>query len=69
MKTIELGNVGSKEQADKLVAKLSGKSYFNFMVEYGTFAGNYPVTVSTDYPTATKKAFRNMLMFVLASEL
>lgn len=69
MTTINLGNIGSKEQAERLVNKLSGKTYYNFIVEYAVAAGNYPVMVSTDYKGAKKKDVRNMLMFVTACEL
>ena len=69
MITINLGNIGSKEQAEKIVKKLSGQTYYNFIVEYGICAGNYPVTVSTEHEGATKKEFRKMVLFVLACEL
>jgi hypothetical protein len=69
MVTIELGNVHSKEQAQKIIEKLSGQTYYNFQVDYGVYAGNYPVTVSTDYPGATEEEVKNMLLFVMACEL
>lgn len=69
MVTIELGNVSSKEQAQRLIEKLSGKTYYDFQVDYSVSAGNYPVTVSTDYPGATEEEVKNMLLFVMACEL
>ena len=69
MTTIELGNIGSKEQAEKIVKKLSGKTYYNFQVSYSPDAGNYPVIVSTDYKDADKEEFQSMLMFVMACDL
>lgn len=69
MITIELGNIGSKEQAEKIAKKLNGKTYYNFQVEYGICAGNYPVSVSTDYEGAEENEVRGMLMFVMACEL
>jgi len=68
MITIELGNIGSKEQAEKLVKRLSGKTYYNFTVEYGSCGGNYPVSVSTEYVGAIEEV-KNMLLFVLACEI
>ena len=69
MITIELGNIGSKEQAEKIANKLNGKTYYNFQVEYGICAGNYPVSVSTDYEGAEENEEIEMLMFVMACEL
>ena len=69
MITIELGNIGSKEQAEKIANKLNGKTYYNFQVEYGICAGNYPVSVSTDYEGAEENEVIEMLMFVMACEL
>lgn len=40
MTTIEVGNIGSKEQAELLVSKLNGQTYMNFICEYGVYAGN-----------------------------
>ena len=67
--TIELGNVQSKEQAEKIVEKLNGKTYYGFSVDYGIIAGNYPVSVSTDYEGAIKSEVMEMLLFVMACEL
>jgi len=68
MTTIEIGNIGSKEQALALVEKLSGKTYMNFIVEYGVYAGNYPVTVSTERPDTTEDELKSMFLFHLACE-
>jgi len=69
MTTIELGNIGSKLQAEKIIAKLSGKTYYNFIVEYGIDCNNYPVLVSTEYDGATESELKDMVLFVLACEL
>ena len=69
MITINLGNVGTKEQAEKIANKLNGKTYYNFQVEYSSMMNNWPVMVSTDYEGAVKKEVRKMLMFVMACEL
>lgn len=37
--TIELGNVGSKEQALRISEKLNGKTYYNFQVDYALNIG------------------------------
>lgn len=68
MTTINLGNIGSKEQAEKLASKLNGKTYYNFFVGYSSMCGNYPVSVSTDHENATKKELRKMVLFYLACE-
>jgi CHASE3 domain sensor protein len=68
MTTIEIGNIGSKEQAQKLVSKLQGQTYMNFIVQYGKYAGNYPVTVLTERPETTEEELREMLLFYMACE-
>jgi hypothetical protein len=69
MTTIELGNIGSKEQVEKLTLKLSGKTYMNFIVDYAIAAGNYPVSISTERPDTTEDELKNMVLFYLACEL
>lgn len=69
MTTIELGNIGSKEQAEKLMLKLNGKTYMNFIVDYSVMMGNYPVGVSTERPDTTEDELKNMVLFYLACEL
>jgi hypothetical protein len=68
MTTIELGNIGSKEQVEKLTLKLSGKTYMNFIVDYAIAAGNYPVSISTERPDTTEDELKDMVLFYLASE-
>ena len=67
--TIELGNVGSKEQALRISEKLNGKTYYNFQVDYSVYMGNYPASVTTFYKGATVKEVTSMLMFLMACEL
>jgi hypothetical protein len=69
MTTIELGNIGSKEQVEKLTLKLSGKTYMNFIVDYSISAGNYPVSISTERPETTEDELKDMVLFYLACEL
>ena len=69
MTTINLGNVGSKEQAEKIFIKLNGKSYMNFIVDFASCAENWPVTISTERMGTSKKELRKMVLFVLACEL
>lgn len=69
MITIELGNIGSKEQVEKLTLKLSGKTYMNFIVDYSIAAGNYPVTISTERTETTEDELKNMVLFYLACEI
>jgi hypothetical protein len=69
MTTIELGNIGSKEQVEKLTLKLSGKTYMNFIVDYSIAAGNYPVCISTERPETTEDELKDMVLFYLACEL
>jgi hypothetical protein len=67
--TIELGNIGSKEQAEKLTLKLNGKTYMNFIVDYAIAAGNYPVSVSTERLDTTEDELKDMVIFYLACEI
>ncbi len=68
MTTIELGNIGCKEQVQKLTLKLSGKTYMNFIVDYSICAGNYPVTISTERPETTEDELKSMVLFFLSCE-
>ena len=67
-KIIDLGNIGSKEQVEKIITAIDGKTYMNFKVEYGIDTGNYPTTVSSDY-NANKSKITEMLLFCLATAL
>ena len=69
MVTIDLGNVGSKEQAYKIASKIHGKTYYDFQVSTSIDAGNWPVQIWTNYPGATEKEVNDMLLFVMACEL
>ena len=69
MTTIYLGNIGNKEQATKIVEKLNGKTYMNFIVNYEIYANNYPVSVSTERNDTTEDELKDMILFVLACEL
>lgn len=69
MTTIHLGNIGSKEQVEKLTLKLSGKTYMNFIVDYSISAGNYPVSISTERSNTTEDELKDMVLFYLSCEL
>lgn len=69
MTAINLGNIGCKEQAEKIQSKLQGKSWMNFQVYLTVMQNNWPVTVATEDTTVTKKQLRKMVMFILATEL
>jgi hypothetical protein len=69
MTTIELGNIGSKEQVEKLIAKLSGKTYMDLIVSWSIDCHNYPVSIITEYPNVTEDELKDMVLFVLACEL
>ena len=69
MTAINLGNIGSKEQAEKIQSKLQGQSWMNFQVIICSMQNNWPVTVATEDTTITKKQLRKMVMFTLATEL
>jgi len=68
MTTIELGNIGSKEQAEKIIKAVDGKTFMNFKVDYTAMMGNYPVSVSSDYD-GTEKEITEMLLFTLATSI
>lgn len=69
MTTIEIGNVGSKEQAEKIVNALAGRTYMHFEVGYSICAGNYPVLVWTTRLDTSEEELRQMVLFCLACEL
>ena len=69
MTTIEIGYICSKEQAEKLTAKLTGKTYMNFIVDYAICAGYYPVSVSTERPETTEDELKDMVLYFLSCEL
>lgn len=69
MTTIELGNIGSEEQAKRIFEKLNGRTYMNFMVGYAPACGNWPVSVSTEREDTTEEELTSMVLFYLASEI
>lgn len=69
MTTIELGNIGCEDQAKRLQGKLTGKTYMNFIVDFANATGNFPVSVSTDYPNVTEEELRQMVLFEMATVL
>jgi hypothetical protein len=69
MTTIELGNIGSKEQVEKLVLILSGKTYMYFIVDYSVSAGNYPLQISTLRENTSEEELREMVLFYLACNI
>mgnify|MGYP005863677701 CR=1 FL=1 len=66
---IKLGVFSTKQQAQKIVEKINGKTFYNFEVDYGIHAGNYPVTVRVSNTKDTKDEVKDMLLFVMANEL
>jgi hypothetical protein len=73
MITIELGTSGSEKQAQKIHDVLHGRTYYNFQVNSWSDAGNWPVSVSTDYmrdgEAPEESEVMGMIMFCLASSL
>ncbi len=71
MVVIELGNIGSEEQAEKIKNTLTGKSFFNFRVEFCCNVNNWPVVVRTEYEGAEDRIdeVKEMIMFCLACAL
>ena len=68
MTTIDLGNITTKEQAEKIKAVLNGKTYMNFRVEISRVAYGYPVLVSTDYE-ADEKEIMGFIIWHLAESI
>jgi hypothetical protein len=71
MLNYSLGNVHSKERAEKIKAALQDKTYFSFKVSYGIFANNYPVVISSAYDEYYKdndfeNDFKEMITYMLA---
>lgn len=69
MVIIEIGNVGSEEKAKKIEQFLTGRSFYDFKVNYACCVNNWPVSVSTNYPDAIEKEVRQMLLYILACSL
>lgn len=67
MTTFEFGSF-TKEKAQRIYDSLNGKTYMNFIVNWGIMPGGCPVTVSTRYD-CSEKEIAEMVMFTLASSL
>jgi hypothetical protein len=67
MTTIELGNIESLEQTNKIIEKLNGQTYMNFIVSYSVSAHNYPVSVSTENENVTEEELKDIVLFYLAA--
>lgn len=66
---INLGNIGSEEQAKRIKQALEGKSFYNFKVYFASIAQNWPVSVTTDYPGAVESEVREMVLYILACKV
>ena len=69
MVLINIGNMGSKEKAERIKQVLSGKSFYNFQVSTVSFMGNWPVSVWTDHEGADEREVLDMVIFILAGSL
>ena len=69
MTTIEIGNIGSKEQAEKIQKLLTGKTYMSFIVDYSVSCGNYPVSISTERETTSNEELMQMALFYISANL
>lgn len=49
MITIELGNISSEEQVQKIINAVDGKTMMNFKVDYGVYAENYMTSVTSNF--------------------
>ena len=68
MTTIDLGNIGSKKQADKIKETLQGQTFMDLQVIATPYMDNWPVTVATDYET-TEDELKDFVLFYLAISL
>ena len=69
MKTIVIGNIGSKEQAEKIQKLLTGKTYMSFIVDYSVSCGNYPVSISTERENTSNEELMQMALFYISANL
>ena len=66
---INIGNIGSEEQAKRIKQALEDKSFYNFRICYTSMAQNWPISVTTDYPGAVESEVREMLLYILACKV
>lgn len=59
----------TKSAAEKLVEKLSGKTYMNFEISFSNECGNCTLIVETKRPKTSKKELKEMFIFSALSEL
>lgn len=63
-----LGTFSSRERVLRIKQVLEGKSYFNFRVYYGNYAGNWTVVVTSEHEEAVKypQEATDMIVYLLA---
>jgi len=59
----------SNRDAEKLKEKLTGKTFYNFMVEYGGVAGNNEIVIMSATPEYTQEEFTEFVIAYAFSEL
>ena len=59
----------TKNQAEKIKAKLQGKTYFNFDIEIGNQAGNCTLVVKSNNTEYTPDELKAMFYFCCLGEL
>lgn len=64
--TVDLGNIGSEDQARKIRRVLQGETMMNFFVNISSEMGNWPVSVSTYREGTTESELREMVLYTLA---
>jgi len=59
----------STEQCKKIKEKLEGKTFFNFIVQYGSIAGNNSLIIMSDIKNYTDEELKNMVIYYVFNSL
>lgn len=59
----------TKEQCEQIIKKMQGKSFFDFKISYGNYAGNCTLVVRSDITGYTSQELKNMFIYCCISEL
>ena len=70
MLEVVLDGLFTERQAKSIKEKLSGKTYFNFEIEYSNYAGNYSIIVRSNNTSGhTQEELLGMFYYCCLCEL
>lgn len=67
MARYEVDGYFSRSTCENIKQKFEGKTFMNFHIEYGGFAGNYTITVTSDIEENDKELAEMFIHYVLAN--